>query len=145
MVRLGIALHTKKFFEVALEEFRSRSKILIAHREGIPIASMLLLYGTGVATYPVQNVLFEYRNHAPIQLLTWEAMKQAMYSGASFLDMGPSRIGSNVFGAKEFWSNAFTTLQNFIGNPAKEEFLGSFALRFLWPLTLMRGLRGHFG
>ena len=101
MVRLGVGLHTKEFFDIILEEFRSQSKVLIAHLDGVPVASMLLLHGTEVAAYPVQNALFQYRNYAPIQLLTWEAMKQAKCTGAGFLDMGASRIGSNVFGAKK--------------------------------------------
>ena len=115
MVRLGVGLHTKEFFDIVLEEFRSQSKVLIAHLDGVPIASMLLLHGTEVAAYPVQNALFEYRNHAPIQLLTWEAMKQAKYSWCWLSRHGGVTDWQQCFWCKkEFWRNAFAAIQNFL-------------------------------
>ena len=105
---------------------------------------MLLLYGTGVATYPVQNVLFEYRNHAPIQLLTWEAMKQAMDSGACQIDMGPSRIGSNVF-AKRILEQRLTLYKISLEIQQKKSFGLVRSTVSVAVLTLMRGLWGQFG
>ena len=84
MVRLGIALHTKKFLKSSLEEFRSVKNFDRASGWGSYCQYAIALRHWGCHLSCPGNVLFQYRNHAPIQLLTWEAMKQAMYSGAGF-------------------------------------------------------------
>ncbi len=100
MLRLGVPIHSRRYFQSAVQHLRAHSEILVAWRERTPIASMLLHYGRDVACYPVQNAVLEYRALAPVQLLIWHAMKCCAARNIRLLDMGESRQASPVFQSK---------------------------------------------
>jgi len=100
MLRLGVAIHSRRFFENVVKHLGKESEILVAWRGDTPVASMLLHYGRDTACYPVQNAVLEYRALAPVQLLIWHAMKRCAEKGIRLLDMGESRQGSPVFQSK---------------------------------------------
>lgn len=100
MLRLGVAIHSRRYFESVVKHLGQQSEILVAWRDRTPIASMLLHYGRDTACYPVQNAMLEYRALAPVQLLIWHAMKRCAEKGIGLLDMGESRQGSPVFQSK---------------------------------------------
>lgn len=100
MLRLGVHVHRKVFFENILKILPENTEIMVAVWNNKIIASMMLHFGGDVACYPFQNAEYEYRKLAPIQLLNWEAMRFCADKGAKFLDMGPSSAGSPVFKSK---------------------------------------------
>jgi serine/alanine adding enzyme len=100
MLRLGVAIHSRRFFDRVLRYLATNSDILVAWHRDKPIASMMLHYGQGVACYPFQNAVMAYRVHAPVQLLTWAAMKACALRNIRVLDMGESAPQSSVFRSK---------------------------------------------
>jgi GNAT acetyltransferase-like protein len=100
MLRLGVPIHSRRFFRSVVERLGQRSSVLIARHRGKAIASMLLHFTDKVACYPHQNADLSLRNLAPIQKLNWEAMKLCAQRGVKILDMGESRDGSPVFQSK---------------------------------------------
>ena len=100
MLRLGVAIHSRKFFHNVADRVGPQSEVLVAWHQGKAIASMLLHFGRDVACYPYQNALTAYRSMAPIQMPTWVAMKSCVAHHVRILDMGESRSGSPVFNSK---------------------------------------------
>jgi lipid II:glycine glycyltransferase (peptidoglycan interpeptide bridge formation enzyme) len=100
MLRLGVAIHSRGFFDRVLKYLAPSSEILVAWHRDRPIGSMLLHYGRDVACYPFQNAVMAERSYAPIQLLTWAAMKACTLRNIRILDMGESAAQSPVYRAK---------------------------------------------
>lgn len=100
MLRIGIPMHSRRFFHVTLKHLADRSIVLAAMLDGKPIASMLIHLGNGIACYPYQNALYEFRKLAPIQALNWAAMRLCAAQGMTVLDMGESTLDSLVYRSK---------------------------------------------
>jgi serine/alanine adding enzyme len=115
MLRIGVPFHSRKFFRHTLELFGGHTSVMAALYQGRPVATMLLHFGNGIACYPYQNALYEFRNMAPIQALNWAAMKMCAERGYRFLDMGESGEGSPVYKSKT----------NFGGRPHDVFYFGS--------------------
>jgi len=100
MTRLGVTIHSERFFRSVVRAFGPDCEILVAVRDGSPIGSMLLLFAKEAACFPIQNANADARTYAPIQLLNWEAMQRCAARGISQLDMGESREDSPVYKSK---------------------------------------------
>lgn len=102
----GVAVPDDEYFAAVCASHGARAHILSAWLDGGAIASMLVLRHGRLAAYPVQNADPAYRRHAPIQLLTWEAMCLSAANGCEALDMGESGEGSPVYKAKRNFGGA---------------------------------------
>jgi hypothetical protein len=97
----GVAVPGPGYFAAVCASHAEHAHILAAFHEDTPIASMLVLRHGDHAAYPVQNVTPAHRKLAPIQLLSWEAMCLSAAKGSTYLDMGESREGSQVYQSKK--------------------------------------------
>jgi len=100
MLRIGVQIHARAFFDNVLDQFGDDAEVLVALHDGRPVASMLLLYQGGVACYPYQSAVYEFRRLAPVQFLNWQAMNRCRQRGVRLLDMGESGEGSPVYSSK---------------------------------------------
>lgn len=100
LLRRGIPVHRRSFFEAIMGSLGDRIQLLTARRGGRVAAGMLLVYGREAGAYPYQAVAEEFRNSGAVQLLNWEAMRRCAQRGVRLLDMGESREGGAVYASK---------------------------------------------
>jgi CelD/BcsL family acetyltransferase involved in cellulose biosynthesis len=100
LLRRGVPVHRRRFFESAMRGFEGRMELLTARRGGRLAAGMLLIFGRDMAAYPFQAVAEDARKFGAVQLLNWEAMRRCAQRGVGLLDMGESREGGPVYASK---------------------------------------------
>ena len=92
---------SKKMFGLMEKSLGPNVELITAHKNGIVVGGIIVLFGSDIATYPWQACLPEFREFAPNQFLIWEALKSCRERGIYRLDMGESTVGGSVYSFKK--------------------------------------------
>ena len=89
--------HSAQWFQAILHAFAHDVEILVAYRQGSPIASLLLVMW-GDACYGMWAAgLTDDRKYSPSDGLYWEAMRLALEQGKARFNFGRSRRGGGTY------------------------------------------------
>ncbi|MCK5471612.1 peptidoglycan bridge formation glycyltransferase FemA/FemB family protein [Candidatus Gracilibacteria bacterium] len=75
--RDGFSAHPKNYYQKFIEQLGEHASLLIAKKEGIPLAAVLLTFSGDTATYYFGASDYKYRNLMAPYLLQLEAIKMA--------------------------------------------------------------------
>ncbi len=84
--RDGFSAHPKSYYQKFIEQFGEHASLLIAKKEGAPLAAILLTFSGDTATYYFGASDYKYRNLMAPYLLQFEATKMAQSRGCKFYD-----------------------------------------------------------
>ena len=94
---LGTPAMERAFFRRALELYGEAAEILVVHGEGRPIGAMFTIRHGQTVHDPWASSLRRHFELCPNNLLYWEALRQAIASGARRFDFGRSQPGSGTY------------------------------------------------
>ncbi|MBI4135756.1 GNAT family N-acetyltransferase [Candidatus Uhrbacteria bacterium] len=100
MLGKHIPIHGLDFFEHLAKELKGSAELLVAKQGNVPLAGMVLLWGSHTALYPYQASSPQGERVAANQFLIWEAMRFCQAHGITSMDMGESKEGSPVYQSK---------------------------------------------
>ncbi len=100
---LGTPVYTRRLFENMLETFPESSWLVIAHREGEPLAAGFLLGYGDMLEIPWASSLRRFNRLAPNMLMYWHALKHAVEQGYKNFDFGRSTPGEGTYKFKAQW------------------------------------------
>lgn len=103
MGRLGTPVHARAFIEQILQSLGDKADVLTIRLNGQAIAAMLLVKHGDLWADPIASSRVEFRHLNPNMLLYWEALRQAMASGARQFDFGRSQRDSGTHKFKKQW------------------------------------------
>lgn len=143
----GCPPHSARWFQAIIRAFAQGVELLVAYRQGIPIASLLAImwgdscygmWGAGPANY---------RKYSPGDGLYWEAMRLAIQQGKTKFNFGRSmRGGGSYYFKKRYGGVPYRLCYKRLGADGSRELLspqGSGTAFRLWrnlPLTLSNAL-----
>lgn len=100
---LGSPVHSKRFIRAVLLNFKDTAKIVLVHKQEIPIAAGILIEHRHILTNPWASALQEYKNLSPNMLLYWTMLEYGCENGFTVFDFGRSSPGSGTFNFKTQW------------------------------------------
>lgn len=129
---LGSPAHSRKWFEEVVLGFGSRARVGLVKKDGVAVASGILLSCGETICNPWASSLREYRRFSPNMLLYWEFLKHACDEGFKRFDFGRSTPGEGSYRFKEQWGAVPEPLYWYVDRaPAAERSPGSGAARRL--------------
>jgi FemAB-related protein (PEP-CTERM system-associated) len=108
---LGTPVYPRAFFDAVLEEWGEEAWVATCHREGVPLASALLVGFQGTIEMPWASSLRQHRKLRPNMLLYWECLRHAVAFGYTRFDFGRSTPESGPFEFKKSWGARQVPLQ----------------------------------
>jgi FemAB-related protein (PEP-CTERM system-associated) len=103
MGRLGTPVHARAFVDGILDAFGERADVLTVRLGGQAVAAMLVLKHDDTWADPIASSRVEFKHLNANMLLYWEALRQAMLSGAKRFDFGRSKKESGTYRFKRQW------------------------------------------
>ncbi len=103
MGRLGTPVHSKKFFDLILEEFGTNAYLLNASIDHTAVGSMLLIENKGTMADPFASTRQQFNKYCPNMLMYWFAIKKAIENSCHSFDMGRSQKDSGTYSFKKQW------------------------------------------
>ncbi|MBI5421914.1 peptidoglycan bridge formation glycyltransferase FemA/FemB family protein [Candidatus Peregrinibacteria bacterium] len=104
--RDGFSSHPKAYYQKMLQALGSHAQLLVAGKDGKPIAAGIFVYLNPIGTYYYGASDHEYRNLMAPYLLQWEAIKEAKRRGCKtydFLGIAPENAKNHAWaGVTEF-------------------------------------------
>jgi FemAB-related protein (PEP-CTERM system-associated) len=100
---LGSPVHSKRFIRAVLLNFKDTAKIVLVHKQEIPIAAGILVEHRHILTNPWASALQEYKHLSPNMLLYWTMLEYGCENGFTVFDFGRSSPGSGTFKFKTQW------------------------------------------
>jgi lipid II:glycine glycyltransferase (peptidoglycan interpeptide bridge formation enzyme) len=129
---LGSPVHAKQLIKNVMTEFSDHARILLVHKDGLPLAAALTVGFNGTIENPWASALKRYSHLSPNMLLYWGMLDYAAQNGFARFDFGRSTPGEGTFKFKEQWGARPEPLQwyNFVWSGAIKESSGSNPGRF---------------
>ncbi len=147
MEKIGVSPKPKSFFELVQSKFDYGSdfRIYVAECGDGPIAALLSFYFNRTAEYFVPVTVERYRDHQPMSLIVYEAMKDALDAGFRFWNWGgtaPAQKG--VYDFKKRWGTTdleyfyYTILRSEkLKHLSRETLLAEFPYFFVLPFSAL--------
>ncbi len=113
--RIQVPLPPLSLFQAVFENLSplNRVKVLIAHREHIPIGVLFLLIYKGVSIYWYTGTLREYTSYRPSDLLMWSGLQLSQELGCHTFDFGGGGKPNEEYGVRDFKAKFGGKLVNF--------------------------------
>ncbi|MCB2189914.1 MAG: GNAT family N-acetyltransferase [Deltaproteobacteria bacterium] len=103
MHEFGTPPHSARWFKSILQAFGGDAEIMVAFRQGTPLAAKLLLMW-GDACYNLWHVsLAESKKYSPNNAIYWEAMRLALERGKTEFNFGRSIKGGGTYTFKKHY------------------------------------------
>ena len=81
-------------------------RVYVAEREGRAVAALLVTYFNKTVDYLIPALDVDYRNYQPMNLLIYEAMKDASQKGCRYWNWGGTAASANgVYHFKKRWGS----------------------------------------
>jgi len=100
---LGSPVHSKKLMQNVLNEFSDQTRIVIIHKDGLPVACSLIIGFKDTLENPWASALREFSRLAPNMLLYWTMLENACDNGFREFDFGRSTPSEGTYKFKEQW------------------------------------------
>ncbi len=100
---LGTPVYSKNLFANMLKYCHKNSWIVVAYKDGMPLAAGFLLGYKDVMEIPWASSLRQYNHLAANMLMYWHALKFAIEQGYKKFDFGRSSPDSGTFRFKRQW------------------------------------------
>jgi FemAB-related protein (PEP-CTERM system-associated) len=100
---LGTPVFSRKLFSCILREFHDTSEVCVVRKDGLPIASGLLVHAHGVTEVPSASSLREFNRTNANMLMYWHLLQRAIERGSRTFDFGRSSEGSGTYKFKAQW------------------------------------------
>jgi FemAB-related protein (PEP-CTERM system-associated) len=110
MRRLGTPVFGKLFFETVVDQFRDDAQILVAYFENRPIGAKFVIFHKAACYFIWASSLREYSHCAPMDLLNWAAVREAVDRGCDICDFGRSNLGGSHMQFKQKWNGEVAPL-----------------------------------
>ncbi|MGE0179280.1 MAG: GNAT family N-acetyltransferase, partial [Sphingomonas sp.] len=121
---LGTPVFPKRLFDAALDALGDEADIIVAWKDGRPLASLLTLYFNGTCQPYWGGGTFEARRWRANDLIYYDVMRRAIERGCIRADFGRSKIGSGPWNRKRIWGFEETPLRYAVrtadGTPPRE-------------------------
>lgn len=118
MDEVGAPPKGSQFFETLTDIFTYDKdyRIYVAELDGIKIAALLLMYFSKTVEYFTPAVVVEYRNYQPLNLLIFNAMKDAAQNGFYWWNWGGTTLPSQegVYHFKKRWGSEECTYYYYV-------------------------------
>lgn len=108
MEAIGVPAKNKDFFDALARIFTYDEdyRIYIAEKDGINIAALLVTYFNKTAAYFTPAVAVDYRKYQPLNLLIYNAMKDAAQKGCCYWNWGgTAHSAQGVYHFKKRWGS----------------------------------------
>ncbi|MBN1271422.1 MAG: FemAB family PEP-CTERM system-associated protein [Candidatus Aminicenantes bacterium] len=96
MRRLGTPPYPLKFFQTILDEYEGESDIIVTKKGKAVISAMLLIFFRQSMAVPWASSMREFWDHAPNELMYWEAIRLGTERKVEDFDLGRSPIGGGT-------------------------------------------------
>ncbi len=103
MRNLGSPAHSKRFFELILEEFSQEAKIIIIEHLTKPIAGAVMIADGDNLYIPWAASLWRYKHLSANMLLYWRMLEYAIENEFEYFDFGRSTLDSGTHKFKKQW------------------------------------------
>lgn len=103
MGRLGTPVHSPKFIDEILSNFREQANVLTVRLNEQVIGAMLVIKHGDTWTDPMASCLSEFNKLNPNMLMYWEALRVACDAGAKTFDFGRCHKDSGTYRFKKQW------------------------------------------
>ncbi|WP_028581468.1 GNAT family N-acetyltransferase [Desulfogranum japonicum] len=100
---LGSPVHSYDFFIEIFKAFGESVRIILVERQGVPLASSIVLTKGNTLYNPWASSLRAYRPLCPNMLLYWTMLSWACDQGLSCFDFGRSSPGASTYTFKKQW------------------------------------------
>ena len=107
---LGSPVHAKRLIKNVMTEFSDHARILLVHKDNLPLAAALTVGFNGTLENPWASALKRYSHLSPNMLVYWGMLDYAAQNGFARFDFGRSTPGEGTFKFKEQWGAAPGTL-----------------------------------
>jgi len=102
--RHGLPPQPRQWFRNLLDAMGEKSAVRVARFEGRPVASILTLSHNGTSVYKYAASAPEDNKRGGMQLLLWNAIREAKAAGANWMDLGRCDAGDTGLAEfKERW------------------------------------------
>lgn len=108
MEAIGVPSKDKDFFDALARIFKYDEdyRVYIAEKDGINIAALLVTYFNKTASYFTPAVAVDYREYQPLNLLIYNAMKDAAQKGCYYWNWGgTAQSAQGVYHFKKRWGS----------------------------------------
>jgi FemAB-related protein (PEP-CTERM system-associated) len=108
---LGSPVHSRKFFEAILDEFRDSARIMLVRKGDRIIGGAVCLCFKDTMIVPWASALREYFSLCPNNLVYWEMIRWGCENGYQRFDFGRSSPDSGTYRFKKQWGTIEEPLQ----------------------------------
>lgn len=100
---LGSPVHSYDFFTEIFKTFETAARIVLIEKEGVPLASSIVIRKGNTLYNPWASSLRAYRPLCPNMMLYWTMLSWACDLGLSCFDFGRSSPASSTYRFKKQW------------------------------------------
>ena len=100
---LGTPVYGKELFRLILEAFPKSARIVVVHKDSLPVAGGFLLGFRGRLEIPWASSLREFNHLQSNMFLYWNCLQYACEEGYQNFDFGRSTKGCSTYKFKEQW------------------------------------------